>query len=686
MLQHANPLLQPWETPFQLPPFERIRAEHFAPAFEVAMAEHAAEVDAIADAAEAPSFDNTVVALDRSGRRLTAIAQLFFNLTSSETSPALQAVEREVAPKLAAHESAIHLNARLFARVDALSAARDTLGLGDEQRRLLDRVHLDFVLAGARLDEQAKPRLAGIVERLAELHTTFSQNVLADEAGWVLWLATEQDLAGLPASVRDAARSAATERGRPDAWAITTSRSLVVPFLTFSDRRDLRQRAYVAWKARGESDGAHDNRPIAREILKLRTEQARLLGYASYADYALVDRMAGAPAAVLQLLQRVWEPARAKARDEYAALQAQAAALGHSTELEPWDWRYYAEKVRQVRYDVDDAQVKPYFPLDRVAEAAFDCAHRLFGVRFVERPDLKAYHPDVRVYEVQRDGRTLAIFLHDNYARSTKRSGAWMSAYRWQSRVDGEVIPIVVNNNNFAKAPAGEATLLSLDDVRTLFHEFGHGLHGMLSDVTYEGLSGTKVLRDFVELPSQIFEHWMLEPAVLKRHARHVTTGEPIPDELIARMKRAHRFNQGFETVGYTACALLDMALHARTDADGVDVTEFERAELARIGMPPGTYPYHRLPHFQHLFGGSGYAAGYYVYMWAEVLDADGYDAFTEAGDPFDPATAARLLTHIYSAGNRVEPGAAYRAFRGRDAAVEPMLAKRGLAGGEANA
>jgi peptidyl-dipeptidase Dcp len=459
-----------------------------------------------------------------------------------------------------------------------------------------------------------------------------------------------------------------------------------VPFLTFSDRRDLRQRAYVAWKARGESDGAHDNRPIAREILKLRTEQARLLGYASYADYALVDRMAGSPAAVLQLLQRVWEPARAKARDEYAALQAQAAALGHSTELEPWDWRYYAEKVRQVRYDVDDAQVKPYFPLDRVAEAAFDCAHRLFGVRFVERPDLKAYHPDVRVYEVQRDGRTLAIFLHDNYARSTKRSGAWMSAYRWQSRVDGEVIPIVVNNNNFAKAPAGEATLLSLDDVRTLFHEFGHGLHGMLSDVTYEGLSGTKVLRDFVELPSQIFEHWMLEPAVLKRHARHVTTGEPIPDELIARMKRAHRFNQGFETVGYTACALLDMALHARTDADGVDVTEFERAELARIGMPPGTYPYHRLPHFQHLFGGSGYAAGYYVYMWAEVLDADGYDAFTEAGDPFDPATAARLLTHIYSAGNRVEPGAAYRAFRGRDAAVEPMLAKRGLAGGEANA
>jgi peptidyl-dipeptidase Dcp len=685
MLQHVNPLLQPWETPFQLPPFDRIRAEHFAPAFEVAMSEHAVEVDAIACAAEAPTFDNTIAALDRSGRRLTGIAQLFFNLTSSETSPALQAVEREVAPQLAAHDSAIYLNAELFGRVEALHEQRDTLGLDDEQRRLLERVHLDFVLTGARLEKPAKDRLARIAERLAELQTAFSQNVLADESGWTLWLKTEQDLAGLPSSVRDAAKGVAVERGQPDAWAITTSRSLVVPFLTFSDRRDLRRQAYEAWKARGERDGAHDNRPIAREILRLRTEQARLLGYANYAQYALVDRMAGTPAAVRELLQRVWEPAKARAREEYAALQAQAAALGHATALEPWDWRYYAEKVRQERYDVDDALVKAYFPLDQVTEAAFDCAHRLFGVRFVARPDLKAHHSDVRVYEVQRDGRTVAIFLHDNFARPTKRSGAWMSAFRWQSRLDGEVLPIIVNNNNFAKAPAGQPTLLSLDDVRTLFHEFGHGLHGMLSDVTYERLSGTKVLRDFVELPSQLFEHWMLEHAVLKRHARHVKTGEPIPDELIARLRRSRRFNQGFETVGYTACALLDMALHERTDADGVDIIEFERTELAKIGMPPGTHAYHRLPHFQHLFAG-GYAAGYYVYMWAEVLDADGFDAFKEAGDSFDPATASRLLTHVYSTGNRVEPRAAYRAFRGRDAALEPMLAKRGLLPDDADA
>jgi peptidyl-dipeptidase Dcp len=680
MLQHTNPLLQPWDTPFELPPFDRIRTEHFAPAFKVAIAEHVAEVAAIAGSREAPTFENTVAALDRSGRQLTRIAQVFFNLASSETSPALQAAERDVAPRIAAHRSAVFLNAALFARVDGLHRRRSELALDDEQGRLLDRTHLDFVMSGATLEPLAKARLAQIVERLAELQTAFAQNVLADESDWVMWLRTEDDLAGLPASVRDAARSVAVQRGEPQAWAITTSRSLVVPFLTFSDRRDLRQQAHAAWKTRGEHAGDRDNRPVAQEILKLRTEQAGLMGYANYADYALVDRMAGTPGAVHELLNRVWEPAKAKARQEHAALAAQAAALGHATDIEAWDWRYLAEKVRQENYDVDDAQVKPYFALERVAEAAFDCAHRLFGIRFVVRPDLGAYHPDVRVYEVQRGDRTIAIFLHDNFARPSKRSGAWMSAYRWQSRASVEVIPIVVNNNNFAKAPEGEPTLLSMDDVRTLFHEFGHGLHGMLSDVTFEGLSGTKVLRDFVELPSQLFEHWILEPAVLKRHARHVRTGEPIPDDLIDRLKRSRQFNQGFETVGYTACALLDLELHARTDPDGIDITEFERVELQRIGMPPGTDPYHRLPHFQHLFAGSSYAAGYYVYMWAEVLDADGYEAFTETGDPFDPSTAARLLKYVFSAGNRVEPRAAYRAFRGRDAAVAPMLAKRGLA------
>ncbi len=518
-------------------------------------------------------------------------------------------------------------------------------------------------------------------ERLAELSTRFSQNVLADETGYRLVLRDERDLAGLPQDLRAAARAAAQERGEADAWIITLSRSLIVPFLTFSDRRDLREQAFVAWTRRGEHDGEHDNRPVAREILALRNEQARLHGYRHYADYALVDRMAGTPEAVARLLEQVWEPAKARAAAECEALRAMALAHGAQHTIEPWDWRYYAEKVRKARYRMDDAALKPYFSLERMLAAAFDTAQRLFGLRFVERPDIGAYHPDVRVFEVHgRDGGTIGLFLSDNYARPNKRGGAWMSAYRWQSRADGETLPIIVNNNNFAKGPAGEPTLLSADDVRTLFHEFGHGLHGLLSQVTYERLSGTQVLRDFVELPSQLFEHWAFEPAVLKRHALHHATGQPIPEELIDRLKAARRFNQGFETVEYTACALVDMALHALPDADGVDITAFERAELERIGMPREIVLRHRLPHFGHLFASSGYAAGYYVYLWAEVLDADGYDAFVEAGNPFDPEVAERVRRYVYSSGGTLLPAEAYRAFRGRDPVVGPLLAQRGLA------
>jgi peptidyl-dipeptidase Dcp len=527
-----------------------------------------------------------------------------------------------------------------------------------------------------------RQRMAAIVERMATLSTQFSQNVLADESAFELVLRDERDLAGLPELVRAAARQAARDRGHADAWVITLSRSLVEPFLTFSDRRDLRKQAFAAWTRRGEGGGAHDNRALASEILALRTEQARLHGHANYADYALTDRMARTPAAVAQLLAQVWEPAKAKAAEERDALAAMARSCGETHPIEPWDWRYYAEKVRKARYDLDDAALKPYFSLERMVDAAFDCAHRLFGVRFVARPDLRAYHPDVRVYEVRdRDDRLRALFLADNYARPTKRSGAWMSSYRHQSRIDGETLPIVVNNNNFAKAPPGERTLLSADDVRTLFHEFGHGLHGMLSQVTYERLSGTHVLRDFVELPSQIFEHWAQEREVLKRHALHEKTGAPLPDAMLERMFEAQRFNQGFETVEYVACALLDMALHARTEPEGVDLTAFERAELARIGMPREIVMRHRLPHFGHLFASSSYAAGYYVYMWAEVLDADGFDAFVETGDPFDPEVAGRLLRYVYSAGGTLDPAAAYRAFRGRDPSVTPMLAQRGLLG-----
>jgi peptidyl-dipeptidase Dcp len=683
-----NPLLQDWAAPFGLPPFDQILPGHFEPALRAAMAAHRAELAALTSQAAPPDFGNTVAALDRSGRRLDRIASVFYNLTASATTPELQAVQREMAGPLAAHHSAVYMDADLFARVDALHARRHGLGLDAEQLRLLERTHLAFVRAGARLEPAAQRRYAQVMEELAALTTRFGQNVLHDESGWQLALTGEADLAGLPDFVRDAARQAAAERGLTG-HAITLSRSLVVPFLTFSTRRDLREQAWRAWTSRGEHAGEHDNRELARSILRLRREQAALHGHGCYADYALADTMAGTRDAVAGLLDEVWPRALAAVERERQALLALAQEEGAAPDgvIEPWDWRFWAEKVRQRHYALDDAEIKPFFPLEAMVQAAFDCAGRLFGLRFAARPDLPVYHPDVRAYEVQdAEGRAVGVFLQDNFARPGKRSGAWMSSLRWQTRnlLPGDPatggLPVILNNNNFAKGAPGAPTLLSLDDARTLFHEFGHGLHGLLSDVTYESLSGTQVLRDFVELPSQIFEHWITEPQVLRRHARHWHTGQPIPDALIERLHRARRFNQGYETVRYTASAIVDMAVHSLAETEPpADLCAFEADLLRERGLPHGVGLNHRLVHFQHLFSGSGYAAGYYVYLWAEVLDADGYDAFREAGSPFDPAVAQRLRRFIYGSGNSLEPGAAYRAFRGRDAAVTPLLKKRGL-------
>ncbi len=686
MLQATlNPLLQAWNTPYGLPPFEAVHTAHFEPAFEVALKAHRAEVDAIGNAAEAPSFDNTIAAFDRCGLLYGRIRSLFQNLTSSATSPELQAVQRRMAPVLADHHSAVSMHAALFARIDTLYVQRDALGLVPEQRRLIERFHTDFLRAGARLHGADQQRYAQIMARLAELTTRFGQNVLADEAGFQLVLRGPADTAGLPEFVLATARQAAAERGVVDALVITLSRSQIVPFLTFSQRRDLREQAWRAWVGRGEHAGEHDNRPVAREILALRHEQARLLGFASYADYALADTMATNQSAVKALLDQVWEPAKARADEERQALVEVATSSGEPLPIEPWDWRYHAEKVRQLRYALDEAQVKPYFALDLMIEAAFDCAQRLFGLRFQVLPEVLAYHPDVKVYEVRgSDDAVIGVFLHDNFARAGKRSGAWMSALRNQSRAaDGRgVLPLILNNNNFAKAAPGQPTLLSFDDATTLFHEFGHGLHGLLSNVSFDRLAGTSVLRDFVELPSQLFEHWLSEPEVLARHARHCVTGEPIPAALIDKLLAARLFNQGYETVRYTASALVDMAAHALTGdaaAGGMDVVGFEAAELARLGAPADIGMNHRMTHFQHLFAGSGYAAGYYVYLWAEVLEADAFGAFTEAGDPFDAAVAARLRRFIYGSGNSLEPGSAFEAFRGRAPVVGPMLRQRGL-------
>lgn len=673
--QSTNPLLQPWTTPYGLPPFDLVMPEHFLPAFDAAEPAHLAEIDTIAHQAAAPTFDNTIAALDGSGRLLKRIELLFHNLTASETSPALQAVERIMAPRAAEHESAIYLNAALFARIDTLYQQRGSLNLDDEQQRLLARTHLDFVRAGAQLPPADRARYSALMSELAGLCTQFSQNVLADEAGFVLELQTSDDLAGLPDFLLASAKAAAQQKGLPESsYAITLSPSLAEPFLTFSARRDLREIIWQGRQARGAHAGEHDNRPIAAQIVALRQEQAKLLGYASYADYEMVDRMAGNAAAVHDLLGKAWEPAKAKAEDDRIQLTAMAAQLGEPTPIAAWDWRYLAEKVRQQRYDLDDAALKPYFALDNMIAAMFDCASKLFGIRFVEQHGVALHHADARLWEVRnRQGALIGLFIGDNFARTSKRSGAWMSVFRSQS---AGVLPIVINNNNFAKATP---TLLSFDDVRTLFHEFGHGLHGLLSTARYERLAGTQVLRDYVELPSQIFENWADEEIVLRQHACHVETNEPIPTVLLQKLKAARQFNQAWATIQYVAPALMDMALHALPHGTKVDIAAFEAAQCEKLGVPADVGQRHYLPHFSHLFAGPGYAAGYYVYMWAEVLDADGYDAFIEAGNPFDAATAERLYRYVYSAGNTQEPAAAYRAFRGRDPKVEPMLAKRGL-------
>ncbi|ODU08477.1 MAG: peptidase M3 [Rubrivivax sp. SCN 71-131] len=684
----ANPLLQPWTTPFGLPPFSEIRSEHFEPAFAAAMQAHREELQRIAREPEAADFENTVVAFDRSGRLLARVRAVFENLGASATSPELQAVQRRMAAPLAAHDSAVYMDAALFARLDALHLRRDALALGAEERRLLERLHLDFVRAGARLQGEAGRRYAAVMAELAELTTRFAQNVLADESSWRLQLHAEDELAGLPEFVRVAARQAAAERGL-QGHVFTLARGLVVPFLTFSTRSDLRERVWRAWTSRGEHAGESDNREVARAILRLRREQARLHGCPSYADYALADTMAGSPAAVQALFDEVWPRALVAVRREREELRTQMDAEGAAGSVEPWDWRFWAEKVRQERYAVDDAEVKPYFALEAMVQATFDCAGRLFGLRFLPRPDLPTYHADVCAYEVQDgQGATIGVFMQDNFARPGKRSGAWMSSLRRQNRnapQGGAELPLILNNNNFARAMPGEPVLLSMDEARTLFHEFGHGLHGLLSDVRFERLSGTQVLRDFVELPSQLFEHWLSEPAVLRRHARHVRSGEPIPDALVQRLQAAQRFSQGYETVRYTASAIVDMAVHRRSETEPpVDLCAFESEVLAAHGLPQGVGINHRLVHFQHLFSGSSYAAGYYVYLWAEVLDADGFDAFVEAGDPFDRELAERLRRHVYGSGNSRDPAAAYAAFRGRAATVTPLLRKRGLIEGEA--
>ncbi|WP_299859336.1 M3 family metallopeptidase [uncultured Roseobacter sp.] len=668
----TNPLLQDWTTPFQIAPFDRISDDDFAPALTRALAEHRAEIDAIAGSDDAPDFVNTIEALEAAGHALHQVLGVFFAVAGADSNPEREALQRDFSPKLAAHFAEISGNKALFARVAAVWEARAEADLTAEQERVLMLTHRNFVRAGAALEGDEEDRMKEIKSRLAVLGTEFTQNLLADERDWFMPLA-DVDLEGLPDFVIRAARAAGEEKeaGGP---VVTLSRSLIVPFLQFSPRRDLREIAFNAWTARGANGGETDNRAIAAEILGLREERARLLGYESFATYKLETEMAKTPEAVRDLLMAVWTPARAQAEADAEVLTRMMQEDGVNGPLAPWDWRYYSEKRRVAEHDLDEAALKPYFQLERMIEASFACATRLFGLAF--KPlDIPLYHPDCRAWEVTRDGQHVAVFIGDYFARGSKRSGAWCSAMRGQAKFPKVQAPVVINVCNFAK---GDPALLSYDDARTLFHEFGHALHQMLSDVTYESISGTSVARDFVELPSQLYEHWLDVPQVLGEFATHADTGAPMPQELLDKVLAAATYDMGFQTVEYVASALVDLDFHEGTAPS--DPMARQRDVLEALGMPAAITMRHATPHFAHVFAGDGYSSGYYSYMWSEVMDADAFQAFEEAGGAFDPDRAAALEEHILSKGGSQDAAELYTAFRGRLPGVEALLKGRGLA------
>ncbi len=667
----TNPLLQDWTTPFALPPFAELSDADFAPALDAALEEGRAAYRAIAEDPEPPTFANTIEAMELADETLDRVAGVFFNLAGADATPEREALQRDYAPKFSAYASEITNNKRLWQRIKTLWDTRESLDLTPEQARVLMLTHRSLTRSGAALEGAEAERLTEVKSRLAVLGTSFMQNLLADEREWFMPL-EEADLEGLPDFVVDAARAAGEEKGA-DGPVVTLSRSLIVPFLQFSPRRDLREVAYKAWAARGANGGETDNRGIAAEVLALRDERAKLLGYESFAAFKLEPEMAKTPDAVRDLLMQVWAPAKAQAEADADRLTQMLHADGVNGELEPCDWRYYAEKRRKAEHDLDEAELKPYLRLDAMIEAAFDCANRLFGLEFSPL-DATLYHPDARAWEVTRGGEHVAVFIGDYFARGSKRSGAWCSAMRSQKKLGGETRPIVVNVCNFAK---GDPALLSYDDARTLFHEFGHALHQMLSDVTYGSISGTSVARDFVELPSQLYEHWLEVPEVLEKHARHAETGAPMPKDLLDRLLAAQTYDMGFQTVEYVASALVDLDFH--DGAAPADPMAAEADTLARIGMPHAIGMRHATPHFAHVFTGDGYSAGYYSYMWSEVMDADAFEAFEEAGSAFDVEMARKLETHILSAGGSEEADALYTAFRGRMPGVEALLKGRGL-------
>ncbi len=673
-----NPFFSEWNAPFGAPPFADIKTEHFLPAFEKAMAEHKNEIAAIINDERAADFDNTIAAMELAGSALTRVSRVFFNLTGTESNEQMQALQRQISPMLTRHSNEISMDVNLFKRVKAVYDKREGSGLNAEQKRLLERVYNGFVRTGANLTEQERAELAKINERISALTTQFGQNSLNDSRAFKLVL-DESDLGGLPKAQRDAAAATANAMDMPGKYVITLNRASVEPFLQFSSRRDLREKAFNGWAKRGDNDNEFDNKAILVEMVQLRAKRAQLLGYKHHSELVLSNSMASSPETAMELLMKVWTPAVAKAEQEREWLKEQMQAEGATHDLEPWDWRYYAEKVRKAKFDLNQGEIAEYFELENMLEAKFYVAEQLFGLKFVERSDVPVYNPVVRVWEVQDSaGNAIGLFFGDYYARSTKRSGAWMSAFRTQQKLAGDVKPIIINNMNLNKPAEGEATLMSFSDAVTLFHEFGHALHGLLSNVTYPTLSGTSVPRDWVEFPAQLYEHFIEQPEMLKKFARHYKTNEPMPAALLERIKQASNFNQGFATVEYTASALVDMAYHQMTKVKDLDVRAFEDKVLSDYGKPDEIIMRHRSTHFGHIFAG-GYSSAYYAYMWSEILDADGFDAFLEAKNIFDKDTAKRLYDFIYSRGDTLDYFEAYEGFRGRRPTTDALLRNRGL-------
>jgi len=675
-----NPLLAPWSGPYGgVPPFEKVKVEQFKPALETAMTEALAEIDKVANDPAPPTLENTIVGLERSGRALDRVSNIFGIYSSTMSTPDFQKVEEEMAPKLAAFSDQITQNEKLFKRIAAVYDAREKGTLTPEQRRLVWLDYTNFVRAGAKLDATAKKRMSEINQRLASLYTKFSQNLLADETDYVLFLDKESDLAGLPDSLRSAAAAAAEQRGQKGKWAVTNTRSSMEPFLTYSDRRELREKVWKTYYSRGDHGDAHDNNAIITEILKLRAERAKLLGFQTHAHWRLENTMARTPERAMQLMEAVWKPAVARVREEVADMQAIADKEGAKIKIEPWDYRYYAEKVRKAKYDLDQNEVKPYLQLEKLREGMFWVAGQLFGFQFTPVTDVPVYQSDMRVYKVTDPaGKQVGLWYFDPYARPGKQSGAWMNAYRSQERFEKDITTIVSNNTNFVKGKPGEPILISWDDATALFHEFGHALHGLSSNVTYPSLSGTAVARDYVEFPSQLLEHWLSTPEVLNKFALHYQTGKPMPPELLQKIEKASTFNQGFATVEYLASALVDMKLHLAGDQT-IDPDKFEKDTLAALGMPSEIVMRHRTPQFGHVFSGDGYSAGYYSYIWSDTLSADAWEAFTAAGGPYDKAVAKRLRDDIFSIGNTVDPAEAYKKFRGREPGIAALMRKRGF-------